>query len=136
VTQHGRAVSIPVIRSISGAITSLMPPRRGRLNASRPLSLNASSMSLRVKPSETTTSGARPLSCAFETSSQTSSMLSGTSGMRIAWAPAAMPACSAIQPTCRPMTSATMHRWWESPVVRRRSIASEAMFTAVSKPNE
>jgi hypothetical protein len=60
----------------------------------------------------------------------------GTSGMQIAWAPAAMPACSAIQPTWRPITSATMHRWCESPVVRRRSIASVAMLTAVSKPKE
>ena len=93
-------------------------------------------MPLSLKPSETTTSGARPRSCAFETSSQTSSIVSGTSGMRIAWAPAAMPACRAIQPTWRPMTSATMHRWCESPVVRRRSIASEAMLTAVSNPNE
>ena len=54
----------------------------------------------------------------------------------MACAPAAMPACRAIHPTWRPMTSATMQRWWESPVVRRRSIASEAMFTAVSNPNE
>ena len=60
----------------------------------------------------------------------------GTSGMQIACAPAAMPACRAIQPTWRPMTSATMQRWCESPVVRRRSMASVAMLTAVSKPNE
>ena len=60
----------------------------------------------------------------------------GTSGMQIAWAPAAIPACRAIQPTCRPITSATMQRWCESPVVRRRSMASVAMLTAVSKPNE
>ena len=49
---------------------------------------------------------------------------------------AAMPECRAIQPTWRPMTSATMQRWCESPVVRRRSIASVAMLTAVSKPKE
>ena len=113
-----------------------MPPRRGRLNASRPLSLKASSMPVSVKPSDTTTSGARPRSCARETRFVMSVIDCGTSGMQMACAPAAMPACSAIQPTCRPMTSATMQRWCESPVVRRRSIASVAMLTAVSKPNE
>jgi len=46
-----------------------------------------------------------------------------------------MPECSAIQPTCRPITSATMQRECDSPVVRRRSMASVAMATAVSKPN-
>ena len=45
-----------------------------------------------------------------------------------------MPECSAIQPTWRPITSATMQRWWDSPVVRIRSMASVAMDTAVSKP--
>ncbi len=64
-----------------------------------------------------------------------SSMLVFCSGMRIACAPAAMPECSAIQPTCLPMTSATMQRLCESPVVRRRSMASVAICTAVSKPN-
>ena len=49
-------------------------------------------------------------------------------------APADMPECRAIHPTWRPMTSATMHRWWDSPVVRSRSMASVAMDTAVSKP--
>ena len=45
----------------------------------------------------------------------------------MAWAPEAMPACRAIQPTWRPMTSAIMQRWWDSPVVRSRSIASVAI---------
>ena len=46
-----------------------------------------------------------------------------------------MPACSAIQPAWRPMTSTTSTRWCDSAVVCSRSIASEAMLTAVSKPN-
>ena len=50
-------------------------------------------------------------------------------------APPAMPACSAIQPACRPITSTTSARWCDSAVVCSRSIASIAMFTAVSKPN-
>ena len=49
-------------------------------------------------------------------------------------APPAMPECSAIQPACRPITSTTRARWWESAVVRSRSMASVAMETAVSKP--
>ena len=51
------------------------------------------------------------------------------------FAPPAMPACSAIQPACRPMTSTISARWCDSAVVCSRSIASIAMFTAVSKPN-
>ena len=50
-------------------------------------------------------------------------------------APPAMPACSAIQPACRPITSTISTRWWLSAVVCSRSMASVAMFTAVSKPN-
>ena len=34
-----------------------------------------------------------------------------------------------------PITSTTIARWWESAVVRSRSIASVAMCTEVSKPN-
>ena len=49
-------------------------------------------------------------------------------------APPAMPACRAIQPACRPITSTTSTRWCDSAVVCRRSIASVAMLTAVSKP--
>ena len=49
-------------------------------------------------------------------------------------APPAIPECSAIQPACRPMTSTTRTRWWDSAVVCSRSIASVAMLTAVSKP--
>ena len=45
-----------------------------------------------------------------------------------------MPACRAIQPACRPITSTTSTRWCDSAVVCSRSIASVAMFTAVSKP--
>ena len=49
-------------------------------------------------------------------------------------APPAMPACSAIQPAWRPITSTTSARWCDSAVVCSRSMASMAMLTAVSKP--
>ena len=62
-------------------------------------------------------------------------MSNGSSGIRITLAPPAMPACSAIQPAWRPMTSKMSTRWWDSAVVCSRSIASVAMLTAVSKPN-
>ena len=45
-----------------------------------------------------------------------------------------MPACRAIQPAWRPITSTTSTRWCDSAVVCSRSIASLAMLTAVSKP--
>jgi hypothetical protein len=51
------------------------------------------------------------------------------------FAPPAIPACSAIQPACLPITSTISARWWLSAVVCSRSIASMAMFTAVSNPN-
>ena len=54
--------------------------------------------------------------------------------MRTSEAPPAMPACRAIQPACRPITSTTRTRWWDSAVVCSRSMASVAMLTAVSKP--
>ena len=47
----------------------------------------------------------------------------------------AMPACVAIQPACRPITSTTITRSWDSAVVCRRSIASVTICTAVWKPN-
>ena len=49
-------------------------------------------------------------------------------------APPARPACSAIQPAWRPITSTISARWCDSAVVCSRSIASIAMLTAVSKP--
>ena len=61
-------------------------------------------------------------------------MSNGCSGMRITLAPPAMPECSAIQPAWRPITSTTITRSWHSAVVCSRSMASVAMFTAVSKP--
>jgi hypothetical protein len=51
------------------------------------------------------------------------------------FAPPAMPECRAIQPACRPITSTTSARWCDSAVVCRRSMASTAICTAVSKPN-
>jgi len=61
--------------------------------------------------------------------------LEGLLRMRMTLAPPAIPACSAIQPACRPITSTISARWWLSAVVCSRSIASIAMLTAVSKPN-
>ncbi|CAM5721427.1 hypothetical protein SALBM135S_03511 [Streptomyces alboniger] len=58
----------------------------------------------------------------------------GRSGRQMPWAPPAMPDSRAIQPAWRPMTSTTITRWWESAVVFRRSMASVATPTAVSKP--
>ena len=55
--------------------------------------------------------------------------------MRITSAPPAMPLMTAIQPVCRPITSTTITRLWDSAVVCRRSIASVAIVMAVSKPN-
>ena len=55
--------------------------------------------------------------------------------MRITSPPPAIPACSAIQPAWRPMTSSTMIRSWLAAVVCRRSSASVAQATALSKPN-
>ena len=61
-------------------------------------------------------------------------MSNGCSGISTTFAPPAMPACRAIQPACRPITSTTSTRWCDSAVVCSRSIASIAMFTAVSNP--
>ena len=55
--------------------------------------------------------------------------------MRITSAVPASPACSAMNPALRPITSRTMTRSWLSAVVCSLSIASSAVFTAVSKPN-
>ena len=63
-----------------------------------------------------------------------SSTWKGRSGRQMPCAPPAMPDSSAIQPACRPMTSTTMTRWCDSAVVLRRSMASVATPTAVSKP--
>ena len=64
-----------------------------------------------------------------------SSMSNGTSGIRTAVAPPAMPAWVAIQPVWRPITSTTITRSWLSAVVCSRSIASVAIWTAVLNPN-
>ncbi len=68
------------------------------------------------------------------TSAHTCSMSKGCSGISTALAPPAIPACRAIQPAWRPITSTTSTRWWDSAVVWSRSMASVAMLTAVSKP--
>ena len=88
-----------------------------------------------MAPSATTTIGAYRVSNRCCTYAHTFSMLNGFSGIRTTLAPPAIPACSAIQPACRPITSQISARWWLSAVVCSRSMASIAMFTAVSKPN-
>ena len=85
-------------------------------------------------PSATTMIGAKWLAKRRPTSSQTRSTSNWRSGMRITLAPPARPAWKAIQPAWRPITSTISTRWWLSAVVCRRSIASIAMLTAVSKP--
>ena len=62
-------------------------------------------------------------------------MSNGRSGMRITSAPPASPEWRAIQPAWRPITSTIITRLCDSAVVCRRSIASVAIWTAVSKPN-
>ena len=62
-------------------------------------------------------------------------MSKGRSGIRITSAPPARPEWSAIQPAWRPITSTIITRLCDSAVVCRRSIASVAICTAVSKPN-
>ena len=93
-----------------------------------------SAASAGTAPSETTMIGAYWLLKRVSTRSQTSAMSKGCSGISTMLAPPAMPACSAIQPACRPITSTTRTRWCDSAVVCSRSIASVAMLTAVSKP--
>ena len=87
-----------------------------------------------LAPSATTMIGAKWLAKRRPTSSQTASTSNSRSGIRIALAPPARPAWTAIQPAWRPITSTISTRWWLSAVVWRRSIASIAMLIAVSKP--
>ena len=89
-----------------------------------------------MAPSETTTiEKERPRSWRRRRCAHTSSTSNGRSGTRIASAPPAIPACVAIQPAWRPITSTTITRLWDSAVVCRRSIASVTICTAVLKPN-
>ena len=91
------------------------------------------SAAARPRPPPRSRSSARA-SGGAEISRHTSSMSKGRSGMRITSAPPARPECRAIQPAWRPMTSTTRIRLWLSAVVCRRSMASVATCTAVSKP--
>ena len=70
-----------------------------------------------------------------EVARSASSTVIGCSGMRMTSAPPAIPLMTAIQPVCRPITSTTITRLWDSAVVCSRSIASVATVTAVSNPN-
>ena len=49
-------------------------------------------------------------------------------------APQAKAVCRAISPQLRPMTVIRLARSWESLVSRMRSMLSQAVFRAVSKP--
>ena len=112
-----------------------MPPSRTWPKASTSVETSVMSPpSFGIAPSETTMIGEYCVSKRFLTCSHTASMSKGCSGMSTALAPPAMPAWRAIQPAWRPITSTTSTRWWDSAVVCRRSMASIAMLTAVSKP--
>ena len=134
--------SKPVRRSISSASQAPIPPRRAWPNWSTRCPRawprradSASGPSAGTAPSATTTIDENwPPRCRRCSRSHTASTSKGTSGTRISAAPPAIPAWVAIQPTWRPMTSHTMTRWWDSAVVRRRSMASVAICTAVSNP--
>src|SRR4051812_42472226 len=111
------------------------PPRRAWPNSSVWSPTDSGSCS-RIAPSATTTIEKKlPRRWRTRIASQTCSRSTGRSGMRITSAPPAMPLCRAIQPAWRPMTSSTSTRLWLSAVVWRRSRASVATCTAVSKPN-
>jgi hypothetical protein len=86
-------------------------------------------------PSATTTIVNRaPLRSRWRIVSASGSIRYGISGIRMQWAPPAMPAWSAIQPASRPITSTTMTRPCDVAVVNSRSMHSVAKSTAVSKP--
>ena len=114
-----------------------MPPRRACPKASVAVPARVCRVPSRgVAPSATTTiEKLRPRSWRRRRCATTCSMSNGRSGTRIASAPPAMPACVAIQPAWRPITSTTITRLCDSAVVCRRSIASVTICTAVWKPN-
>ena len=88
-----------------------------------------------VAPSDTTTiENVRPLAWRRRMWPQTSSMSNGRSGTRITSPPPAIPACAAMNPAWRPITSRTITRLCDSAVVCSRSTASVAICTAVWKP--
>ena len=73
----------------------------------------------------------RRVRCIFST---IASIEKGTSGTRMATAPQAMPACRAMSPQRRPMTSTIEQRSWDCEVSRSLSTMSMTVLTAVSKP--
>ncbi len=96
--------SLPVRCSISLASICPTPPKRTWPNASR--SSTATSLPvLGCAPSATTTIGEYLVWNLCSTHPQTCSMSNGCSGIRMTFAPPASPACSAIQPAFRPITS-------------------------------
>ncbi len=128
-------VSKPVRDSISPSSRCPIPPRRSCPNSSVPALTVSIVPSRGSAPSATTTmENDRPREWRREISRHTSSTSNGRSGIRITSAPPARPECSAIQPAWRPITSTTITRLWLSAVVCRRSMASVATCSAVSKP--
>ena len=127
--------SLPVRRSSSSPSCWATPVNRRWPNSSSPPSRSGIVPGLGVAPSLITPMTCRwPRSNRAVTISQTASMSKGSSGVITRCAPAAIPEFSAIQPACRPITSTSSTRWWDSAVVCSRSIISVAMLTAVSKP--
>ena len=125
-------------RSISPSSVTPMPPRRAWPNASVAVSARVSQRALarrRALGDDDDREAAARARGGGAGARTTSSMSNGRSGTRIASAPPAMPACVAIQPAWRPITSTTITRLCDSAVVCRRSIASVTICTAVWKPN-
>jgi len=125
--------------SIWAARAAPTPPSRGWPNASTSADATARDSPLSNSssyPSLTTTiEKSFPFVCRLRISSQQCSTVIGSSGIRITSAPPAIPAITAIQPVWRPITSHTITRSCDSAVECRRSMASVAIVTAVSKPN-
>ena len=126
---RSRAPAPARCRPAAGSRTGRSRPRRGP-GASRPRRTPAR------RPSATTTIE-KPLPRRWRAliAPAISSTVSSSSGITIASAPPAMPLKTAIQPVLRPITSITITRSCDWAVVCRRSIASVAICTAVSKPN-
>src|SRR6185312_11476076 len=127
-------VSLPVTRWISRAIGSQRPPnRRDSPGSDSPISVTVPPLG--NAPSATTTiEKCRPAASRAMILSQTFRMSYGISGMRITSAVPATPACRAMNPASRPITSITITRSCDSAVVCSLSIASSAVLTAVSNP--
>ena len=125
--------SKPVSCSSRGAIAAETPPSRSNPNASSWAATCAPGGG--STPSATTTTEYRsPRSARERSRLATTSRSYGSSGIRIASAPPAIPAYNAIHPACGPSPRAPSRgRGLGGGVIR--SIASVAICTAVSNPN-